>query len=110
MLGEAGIDLSPRTKKFLMRRLSEKDVQILVNRKVMEISSEGVQVDHFGQHEKFPCDAVVVAVGSSPERTLLQELEEIIPELDGFYIAGDCIEPRKALEAIYEGALVGNEI
>jgi len=37
-------------------------------------------------------------------------LEEIIPDLDGFYIVGDCIEPRKALEAIYEGACVGNEI
>jgi NADPH-dependent 2,4-dienoyl-CoA reductase/sulfur reductase-like enzyme len=110
MSDEVGADLSLRTKGFLLKKLSEVNVQILLNRKVEEISNHGVRVDHFGQHEEFTGDAIVIATGLTPERTLLQELEEIIPEFEKFYIVGDCIEPRKALEAIYEGTRVGNEI
>jgi 2,4-dienoyl-CoA reductase-like NADH-dependent reductase (Old Yellow Enzyme family)/thioredoxin reductase len=110
MLSEVGIDVPPRNKMFLMKKLSEENVQIFVNRKVQEIYNKGVRADHFGQEEEFTCDAIIIAVGSKPQRTLMQELKEIIPELEGFYIIGDCVEPRKALEAIYEGACIARTI
>lgn len=110
MLSEVGIDVPPRNKVFLMKKLSEENVQIFVNRKVQEIFDKGVRADHFGQEEEFTCDAIIIAVGSKPQRTLMQELKEIIPELEGFYIIGDCVEPRKALEAIYEGACIARTI
>jgi len=110
MLSEVGIDMSPKSKMFLMRRLSEENVKILVNRKVIEISNKEVRVDYFGKREEFICDAVVIATGSTPDRTLLKELEEIIPDLERIYVVGDCIEPRKAIEAIYEGASIAMAI
>jgi hypothetical protein len=67
-------------------------------------------VDYFGQRQEIPGDTVIVAVGSKPQRALLGEIEEMIPELKSFYIVGDCISPRTALEAIAEAAKVANEI
>lgn len=110
MLSDVGMDMPPRNKMFLMKRLSKKNVQILANRKVIEISNNGVRADYFGHQVEFMGDIVVIATGSSPDRTLLKELEEIIPDLEGFFIIGDCVEPRKALEAIYEGARIAKDI
>jgi 2,4-dienoyl-CoA reductase-like NADH-dependent reductase (Old Yellow Enzyme family)/thioredoxin reductase len=110
MLSEVGIDIPPRNKMFLMKKLSEENIQIFVDRKVEEIYDKGVRANHLGHQEEFRGDAVVISVGSNPERTLMEELKEIIPELEGFYVIGDCVEPRKALEAIYEGARVAREI
>jgi len=110
MLSEVGTDVPPRNKMFLMKRLLEENVQIFVDRKVEEIYDKGIRADHFGLHEEFKGDAVVISVGSKPDRSLMEELKEIIPELEGFYMIGDCVEPRKALEAIYEGAHVAREI
>ncbi len=109
MLSEAGTDMSPREKMFLVKRLSGKKAQVFVNRKVKEVLKRSVYAEHVGQQEEFIGDAIVVAVGSNPNRGLLDELNEIIQESE-FYMVGDCIEPRKAIEAIYEGARVGNEI
>lgn len=110
MLSEVGADMAPRNKTFLMRKLSDQKVQIFVNRKGTQISKNGVLAAHFGQKEEFTGDAVILAVGSNPDRSLLQELEGIITELQECYMAGDCIQPRKALEAIHEGARIAGEI
>jgi 2-enoate reductase len=110
MLGEIGIGMPPRNKMFLMKKLEKEGVQILANRNVKEIFSHGVRVDHFGHQEEFTGDAIVLATGSKPERILLRELEEFIPELGGVFFVGDCIEPRTALEAVYEGMRIAEEI
>ena len=67
-------------------------------------------MEHLGQQEEFEGDTVVLAVGSKPERTLMQEGEDIIPGLEGFYWVGDCVEPRNALEAIHQSARIAREI
>jgi len=110
MLSEVGLDMPDRNKMFLIKKMTAKSIRTFVNRKVKEITNIGVRADHFGQQEEFRGDTVVLAMGSKPERSLLQGLEEIIPELEGFYIAGDSIEPRNALEAIHEGARIAREI
>ena len=92
MLSEVGIGISPKVKIFLMRRLSEENVQILVNRRVKEIFERGIHADHFGQEEELLGDTIVTATGFNPDRTLLKELDEIIPDLEEFYIAGDCLD------------------
>ena len=44
---------------------------------------------------------IVLATGTRPNNALSQSLKGKVPEL---YQAGDCIEPRRFLEAIHEGA------
>jgi 2,4-dienoyl-CoA reductase (NADPH2) len=43
---------------------------------------------------------VVLAVGSKPNKSLVEAIGEKFPEI---YEIGDCVEPRKALQAIHEG-------
>ena len=47
-----------------------------------------------------PVDTVVLAVGAKPENSLLGGLEGKVPEM---YAIGDCLSPRKMIEAIHEG-------
>ena len=54
-----------------------------------------------------PAETVVLATGSEAENTLYRNLEGRVPEL---YAIGDCVAPRKLLEAIHEGYAVALKI
>ncbi len=110
MMPEVGIDIPPRNKMFLMKRLLGENVRVLTNREVKEVCGRTVRASYFSRLEEYSGDEIVLAVGSNPDRALLGEIEAIIPGLEGFYMIGDCIEPRKALEAIQEGFRIGMEI
>jgi len=60
-----------------------------------------IVADRFGREEKIPCDSVVLAIGLRPERGLIDRLagEE---DLEVFEV-GDCVAPRRILDAIHEG-------
>ena len=46
-------------------------------------------------------DNIVLATGTRPNNSLTKLLKGNVPEL---YEVGDCVEPRRILEAIHEGA------
>jgi hypothetical protein len=50
---------------------------------------------------------VVVALGSKPVSSLAEKLDGKVAEL---YTVGDCNEPRRLEQAIYEGSLVARRI
>ena len=52
-------------------------------------------------------DSVVVAKGMRLEKELVEALRDEVAEV---YTAGDCVAPRKALNAIDEGFRVGVKI
>ncbi len=81
-------------------KIKTKNVKIVTKAKLKKIVENGVIVAKNGEEEFFEADSVVIAVGSKPNNQLAQQLEGKIPEL---YTVGDCVEPRKALEAIHEG-------
>ncbi|HEY2892229.1 MAG TPA: hypothetical protein VGJ31_16455, partial [Dongiaceae bacterium] len=52
-------------------------------------------------------DTVVLALGHTPETALEMELAPLnIP----VHLAGDCLSPRSAEEAVYEGMLAGRAV
>ncbi len=110
MLSEVGANIPKRNRQVLLNRIAKEEIKICENRKVTEINKNGVSTVHFGKREKYYGDILVVASGAKPENELLDELESILPKLKKCFLIGDCIEPRSALEAIYEGALVGMEV
>ena len=42
----------------------------------------------------------MIAVGSKPNKGLKETLKDKVPEI---YVIGDCVEPRKVINAIWEG-------
>jgi len=103
MLKDFGVEMPVRRKMFLMEKFKDKGVKILTETKVMEVTDTGVVVDYPGGRKSLEADTVVVAAGSKSDRNLIQALEKVIPKLKKFYVIGDCLQPRKALEAIDDG-------
>ncbi len=50
---------------------------------------------------------MVVAAGQAPATSLEHELEGLGVEI---HLAGDCLSPRSAEEAVYEGLLAGRAV
>jgi len=104
MLPEIGRDVQDAIRFFLLERLDEHRTTILTNTKVIEISAGTVKAERDGSEiELKGFDTIVIAVGAKPVNSLEQELKGKVPEL---YVIGDAVEPRKAIDAIEEGAKI----
>ncbi|MGA4669524.1 FAD-dependent oxidoreductase [Propionibacteriaceae bacterium Y1923] len=91
-------------RMFLMQLLTERGVKLMPSTKIVEITSDAVEVeDADGQRHTLPCDNVVLALGTQPVRELVDELEGVVP----FTVVGDAIEARNVLPAVREGFLAG---
>ena len=60
-----------------------------------------------GERFFFEADTVVLAVGMDANEALSQELQGQGKKV---YVVGDAAQPRKIIDAVYDGARVGREI
>jgi len=115
---EVGGKLDPLARAVLLKRLKSKGVEVRTGVEVVRFESaeEGQttvvarpyprQAD--APELRFPAETVVIALGLRPDRTLAEALEaEGGSEI---HIIGDCVEPREALEAVWEGFEIGNKV
>jgi thioredoxin reductase len=107
---EVGNGIPPRTRMFLIPRLIKEGVKILKRTNVEEIEDSGVRVLQPGKVEKIQTDTVLIALGFLPQTALVNALEPMMPELKGFFMVGDCAEPRTVQEAVYDGWQIGRMI
>ena len=123
MLDNVGLDLVPEGRTLLMQRLQENGVNILTCTKVKEILEDGVVtvntvketlengtvVIRDGQMQQTICgmDAIILAMGAKSVDELSDKIKNKVAEV---YVIGDAKQPRKALEAIAEGAEIGRKI
>ncbi|MDO8691655.1 MAG: FAD-dependent oxidoreductase [Dehalococcoidia bacterium] len=112
--GELAPDMEFTTRILFMRRLkSLGNIKVHRGRMVREIEADSVVIDRTGaigpmdEKKLGPVDTVVVALGRRIDDYLLKSLRSYPGEV---YDVGDCVEPRSALEAIYEGSLVGRKV
>jgi pyruvate/2-oxoglutarate dehydrogenase complex dihydrolipoamide dehydrogenase (E3) component len=104
MLKDVALDVNPFIRKFLLRRLQELKVSFVVNTKVIQIDQDYVRGVTNGEERNFRGDSFIVAMGMESERTLGASLKKDLLE---YYEAGDCLKPRKLIEAIHEGFALG---
>ncbi|MEM2601679.1 MAG: NAD(P)/FAD-dependent oxidoreductase, partial [Candidatus Bathyarchaeia archaeon] len=107
MLDSIAIDVDFRSRIFLLERLQKLGVEIFTKTKLEEISEEGIVVSKDCGKAVLKCDTVVLAVGAKPERKLIDALRGKRKEV---YSIGDCVSPRKILEAIEEGFMIGAQL
>jgi 2,4-dienoyl-CoA reductase-like NADH-dependent reductase (Old Yellow Enzyme family)/thioredoxin reductase len=100
MLPEIAGDAEKVNRKVLLRSLGEKGVMIRVLTQATAILAEGVEVEFGGRKETLPADTVVLATGIRPNNELEAALRALPAEL---HKVGDCVKPRKAIDAIHEG-------
>jgi len=100
-------DMEQNEKRYLMKSLADHGVELLANTPVFEIKKDEVVVGTWGKTWTIKCDNVVLSTGADPCRDFLRAAKEKYPD---FYFIGDCLQPRTAKEAVYEGAYVAREI
>jgi len=96
------------TRKVLLRQLKENGVRLLTGSRLSRVEDRGVFVGANDGNESFiEADAVVIAIGNTPDKSLYEKIESTGAEL---YQIGDCLEPRSAKAAISEAAVIGRAL
>jgi 2,4-dienoyl-CoA reductase-like NADH-dependent reductase (Old Yellow Enzyme family)/thioredoxin reductase len=107
MLDVLAKDMEGTTRLLLLQRLSDAKVSILLSTKVKEIRRGEVFISHKGEERWLKAETIVLALGAKPNREVFKGIEGKFPEIISI---GDCVEARKAKEAIHEGFYAGLRI
>ena len=107
MLDEVGSDMDPLAKAMITKRLKQHGAAIHTGTKVIRLTENTVIASKDNQEVSFPAETVVIAVGVRANRALPDALAGSDMEI---FVIGDAVEPRKALEAIYEGFDIGRRL
>jgi 2-enoate reductase len=86
----------------LLKLLDEKNVKILDRHRTLRITETGVQVaNNEGKESSLIAESIVVALGMKSVNGDFEEaLKDKVPEIIAI---GDCIKPRRVMNAIWEG-------
>jgi 2,4-dienoyl-CoA reductase (NADPH2) len=89
-------------------KLEAAGVEIFTKTQTLGIDLRGVTVLlPSGETRHLEGDTVLLATGSKGDRTLLDGLEDEVPEI---HLIGDALKPRNIMTAIYQGAMVGRSM
>ncbi len=100
MLPKPAADMEGTTRALLLERLPASGISLKLSTKVKRIRDGRVWVESEKGEACLEAETIVLALGAHPNREILQALEGKVPQL---LAAGDCLEPRRAREAIHEG-------
>jgi 2,4-dienoyl-CoA reductase-like NADH-dependent reductase (Old Yellow Enzyme family)/thioredoxin reductase len=108
MSDKIGGDLESITKRMLLRKLKEKNVEFLTGHTVLKVTADGVVVTATdGREQSIEARRIVIAIGIRSNDGIHAGIRSL-----GFdtRVIGDCLKPRSAKQAIYEGTKLGLEI
>jgi 2,4-dienoyl-CoA reductase-like NADH-dependent reductase (Old Yellow Enzyme family)/thioredoxin reductase len=104
MLSEVGVDMDALAKAMLHGRLNNHGVLIHTRTRITGLTRNKALAQQDDNAIQFPIETVIMAVGVRSNRELAGVLEYSGLEI---HVIGDAYQPRKALEAIWEGFEVG---
>lgn len=103
----AGQNLQPYLRDHLVGKLHKLGVEIIPYVRLFGVDSDTAFLTHIVTGEPIIAEGVettVLALGHQPDTSLETMLSSLGVEL---HFAGDCLAPRSAEEAVYEGMLAG---
>ena len=107
MLEDVALDSNTFTRPFLLDRLNQSGVKKITGARVKGITDDSVVVVRNGQEETIGVDSIVLAMGV---KSVSEIADQIKGEAAEVYVIGDASEPRRAAEAIAEGARIARKI
>jgi len=110
MLDKIGSDIGRTTKWVVKNKLKEKNIETVTKARVTAIEDDGVVAEQDGKTINIKGDTVVLAVGTASNKELYNALSGMRDKLGDLYLVGDALEPRKALDAIREGAEIAYKL
>ncbi|NLL55601.1 MAG: FAD-dependent oxidoreductase [Clostridiales bacterium] len=108
-LDEVGVELGAFRKINVMESLASYKIATVSKTKCVEIIDSGLIVEKEGKQQELKCDYVVIATGSKSND--YSDIKEYCAKNNiHYYVIGDAKKPRKAIDAIHEGAEVARQI
>ncbi len=107
MLPRIGSDIVATDRWLVLQELKQIGVSMLADTKAVEITSDGLNVEHDGKTVLLEADSIVIAVGMKAPDSLATELDGSIPVVR---VVGDAVTPRRVAEAIRSGYRAGLEV
>jgi len=108
ILPQVANDLFFANRNMLLDLLIKNKVDIITNTSLLEVTDNGVIVINKSfEKSNINCDTVVLALGMKPENELYKSL---LYECEEIYKIGDCKQPRKIHDAVWDGWVIGSTI
>ena len=108
MLAKIAGDLGKTRRGFSLNSLKSEGARIFTNAKCTRIGDTSIEIEHdSGREILADIDTVVIAVGFSPDDTLVDYLKSSGRE---YHVIGDAHHTGKALDAIWEAAELARKI
>lgn len=108
MLPDIAMDAVAGPRSFLIERLREDDVKWITSATVKKVVDDGVVYEIDGREESIHgIDTIILAVGAKPVDNLSDKMKGKVAEV---HVIGDAREPRRIVNATYEGAEVARKI
>lgn len=105
MRPDIGLDMEGGIRDDLKDCLNKFFVKIMTRTTLVAVTDGGALLEHEGATKEYPCDTVVLAVGTRARNLL----EEGIKGICDVVVIGDALEARKAINASREGFVAGIE-
>ena len=112
---EVGKKLDPLARALLLRHLEDSGVDVRTGVEVVRFETDAqgqtTVIARPWPHQEgandihFPAETVIIAMGLRSDPSLVEALET--QGGPGVHVVGDCLEPREALDAVWEGFEVG---
>lgn len=106
----AGQNLQPYLRDHMVGKLHKLGVEVIPYARLFGVDRDTAYMAHIVTGEPIlanEVETVVLALGHQPDTTLEDELAPLGVPL---HLAGDCLAPRSAEEAVYEGMLAGRAV
>jgi 2,4-dienoyl-CoA reductase-like NADH-dependent reductase (Old Yellow Enzyme family)/thioredoxin reductase len=104
---DLALDMEPLNRYLLLQRLKMKKIRALTGTVLREITDEGVVISSSTGERKLEAGGVVLALGAVPDNKLTGALKRRVDQL---FVVGDCVKPRRSLEAVHEGSWAARQI
>ncbi|MFH1351598.1 MAG: FAD-dependent oxidoreductase [Pseudomonadota bacterium] len=101
-MGKLALELEPFTQALYLEWLAKTDISVILAAQATEVRKGQVIFKKEGKEQTIEADTIVIAGGSRPNNDLLRAFEGEVPQI---LPIGDCVEPRRAKDAIHEGFL-----
>ena len=105
MLKQVASDMPSIPRDLLILALKENNVKVITEAKAEEIADSSVFLSKRSEKLVIPADNVVLALGTEPDTSLKDKLGGQLT-----LWVGDCVKPRKILDAVREGFDAGTMV
>jgi 2-enoate reductase len=108
MLGAVAMDMNMFSRLYLLDKLGELGVNMVIETTAKKITNEGViAMDAEGKEQVIKADTVILAAGFKCNNPLEKRLKGMVPKV---YVIGDCVKPGKIEGAIGAAWRVARQI